>query len=52
MVGELGDQPEHPARIRREHRGGVIEIDHLRFRPVGGFSASSISITGMPSRIG
>ena len=56
-----GDDVEHPARIGGAQRRAVVENGHRPFflaagfrvdRPDGGFSASSISITGMPSRTG
>jgi hypothetical protein len=49
VVAERSDRPEHVAGVERRDRRGVVEI-----HPGGGqgFSASSISITGMSSRTG
>jgi hypothetical protein len=57
LRGKAGDRVEHPARIGGSKRRPVVEIDHRfflaeGFRAVEGFSASSISMTGIPSRTG
>ena len=48
VPGQVRDGAEHVRRVGRAEGADVVEVDH--FAP--GFSASSISITGMPSRTG
>jgi hypothetical protein len=50
LAGETADEIQHPPRVARAHRADVVEVDHRA--PAAGFSASSISITGMSSRTG
>ena len=47
--GQAGDRPQHVRGVEGTQRLDVVQVDH---RPPPGFSASSISITGMSSRTG
>ncbi len=50
---ELEHGIEHPIGVDAAQRRGVVQVDQRpRFRFAAGFSASSISITGIPSRTG
>ena len=49
MVGERSDDAQHVRGVDLAERRFVVEVDQ---RPVPGFSASSMSITGIPSRTG
>jgi hypothetical protein len=52
VLGEGHEVRQHPTGIASSDGLLVVEVDHRRFFFVAGFSASSISITGIPSRTG